>query len=206
MRKQAKGGVVRGNCSSPLRCDPSALPCALSCFVFCASAMLLRPVRALVAPCVFLPTAGCRLWFRTAFFWRAPTNRMGNREAKKSPIVEGKRILARPLARKKKRAWGALSFHKKDEKGACWFAFDRYKGSSQCVQMGKKEQHTTIWIPAVRKKGGGDVARNSPKRICGASLGSRTVPHILGQFRFVVCVALFSLIRRICMDLKRLRG
>ena len=116
--------------------------------------MLLRPVRALVAPCVFLPTAGCRLWFRTAFFWRAPTNRMGNREAKKSPIVEGKRILARPLARKKKRAWGALSFHKKDEKGACWFAFDRYKGSSQCVQMGKKEQHTTIWIPAVRKKGG----------------------------------------------------
>jgi len=140
--KREQGGVVRGNCSLPLRCDPSAFLCALKFGVlsFCVSAIAPPPC-ARLAGRVF----SCRLrvsafWVCTGLSWRAPMNRMGSPRGKKSPKFEGKaRIIGSTFwARKRNGLLGALSFHKKTKKGACWFAFDRYKGSSQCVQMGEK--------------------------------------------------------------------
>ena len=62
--KREQGGVVRGNCSLPLRCDPSAFLCALKFGVlsFCVSAIAPPPC-ARLAGRVF----SCRL--RVSAFW-----------------------------------------------------------------------------------------------------------------------------------------
>ena len=131
--------------------------CVRSSLVFCLFAsqqLLLRPVRAWRAVC-FPADCGCRLFGFARIVLARTDEPNGEPRGKKSPKLREKRgLLARPSGLAKETGfWGLCRSTKRRKREHVGSHLIDTKARLNVCKWAKNEQHSCLWIPAVRKKG-----------------------------------------------------